>query len=108
MTNSPAHAIPSHLLREKHVSPTCGGNWPRRISSPPGPFSSPEPVEQFLTDGSDTNEAAFLPVYAAAWRARRQNRRVPAKSRPSLPFIQVNDIFHSGFSVAHNTGDRPE
>ena len=105
--NSPAlmQTPPQHRA---HI-PAFGGNLAQPKASRLGRFYSPEPVEQFLADGSDTNEAEFLPVYSVTWRARRQNRRTsPAKSRPSLPFIQVNDISHSGFSVAHNTGDRPE
>lgn len=108
MTNSPAlmQTPPQHRAN----FPAFGGNLAQpQATSRLGHFSSTEPVKQFLADGSDTDEAEFLPLYSASRRARRQKRRnSPAKSRPSLPFMQIDHFSHFGVSVAHNTGDRPE
>lgn len=106
MTNSPAcHVSPSRPMT-RPTSPALGGNLALPVSSRQGHFLFQAP-DNIGADFTDPNEAEFLPVYSAAWRARRDSRRSPAKSRTS-PFPHINDISHSGFSVGCTSGDRPE
>lgn len=105
--NSPTSRLPLHSTAS--ASSPRGGNLAPVNIQYRGHFLSPEPVKQIRADGSNRNEAEFLPVYSASRRARRQKRRnSPAKSRPSFPFMQIDHFSHFGVSVAHNTGDRPE
>jgi hypothetical protein len=76
--------------------PAYGGNLARPDSTRTGHFSF-QPLQQISGSFTDPNEAVFLPVYAAPWRAGRHNRRsaCPAESRTSFPFHQVNHLTHS-------------
>lgn len=66
----------------------------------------PQPFEQLVAHGTYRNKVEAASPRPSLWRARRDSRRhSPAKSRTSLPFVQVNDISHFCFSVADTSGD---